>query len=173
MRLRSKLSLAQLPLALALVVVGFISRRTMARIDHYSQNILKDNYQSVLAAQRMRDAADALSREPSPAQERLFEQQLAFQETNITEVGERELTEKLRHDWEQFRARRDLPSLVALEHATNDILAVNEDAMVRKSNRAQRDAEQMSSALLTASIAAFLLGILAPTIFTTRLVRPP
>jgi signal transduction histidine kinase len=166
--------LAQLPLALALIIVGFVSRRTMVRMDHYSQDILKDNYQSVLAAQHMRDAADTMFREPAAwaAQERLFEQELEFQESNITEVGERERTEKLRRNWEQFRTRRDLPALVAVEHSTDDILVVNQDAMVRKSNRAQRDAERMSSALLSATIAAFVLGILASTFLTTRLVRP-
>jgi signal transduction histidine kinase len=172
--LRSKLLLAQLPLALALALVGFLARRTMARIDHYSQDILKDNYQSVLAAQHMRDAADTMFRDPSAwtAQERLFAQEIAFQESNITEAGERELTEKLRRNWEQFRQRRDLPALVAVERSTDDILGVNQDAMVRKSNRAQRDAERMSSLLFSASLAAFLLGILASTYLTTRLVRP-
>jgi two-component system, NtrC family, sensor histidine kinase KinB len=172
-RLRSKLLLAQLPLALALVLVGFLARRSMARMDHYSQDILKDNYQSVLAAQHMRDAVDALYRQPAQAaEERRFAQQLAFQESNITEAGERELTQTLRQNWEQFLARHDLPSLEAVEHSTNDILAVNQDAMVRKSNRAERDAERMSGLLLAATIAAFLLGIVTSTILTTRLVRP-
>jgi hypothetical protein len=66
MRLRSKLLLAQLPLAVALVLVGYGSRRTIAAMDRSSQDILEDNYLSVLAAQHMRDAADALDRTPQP-----------------------------------------------------------------------------------------------------------
>ncbi|HEX4458980.1 MAG TPA: hypothetical protein VIA18_13480, partial [Polyangia bacterium] len=62
MRLRSKLLLAQLPLALALALVGYVSRGTITTLDRSSQDILKDNYQSVLAAQRMRDSADELGR---------------------------------------------------------------------------------------------------------------
>ena len=64
MRLRSKLLLAQLPLALALVLVGYGARRTVDAMDRSSQDILKDNYASVLAAQHMRDAIDALDRCP-------------------------------------------------------------------------------------------------------------
>jgi signal transduction histidine kinase len=166
--------LAQVPLALALLLVGFVSRRTMATMNRYSQDILKDNYQSVLAAQTMRDAVDTIDRDPAAAaaQTRVFEQQLAFQETNITEVGEREATELLRRNWEHYRAHHDQAALIAVEHSTDDILVVNQDAMVRKSNRAQRDAARMSSALLSATVAACLLGILASTILTTRLVRP-
>jgi NtrC-family two-component system sensor histidine kinase KinB len=202
MRLRSKLLLAQLPLALALVLVGFASRRTTATMSRYSQDILKDNHQSVLAAQHMRDAADELGRlaarhalgagEPDAravAGERdRFERELRFQEGNITEVGEREMTERLRASWMRLQAELDallpappsrdayfqqlVPALVAVERGSDDIIAVNQDAMVRKSDRAQRDADRMNEALLSATVAACLLGILASTVLTTRLVRP-
>src|SRR6185312_6021435 len=42
----------------------------------------------------------------------------------------------------------------------------------RKSQRARRNAERMNGAMSTATLAACLLGILASTILTTRLVRP-
>ena len=112
MTLRSKLLLAQLPLALALVLVGVrVAPAPIASLDQRSQDILKDNHQSVLAAQRMRDAADALARQArvagaaartrrawrrSTQQRRAFEHELAFQEGNVTEPGERELTAQLR-----------------------------------------------------------------------------
>jgi signal transduction histidine kinase len=210
MRLRSKLLLAQLPLALALVLVGYVSRRTIANMEHHSQDILKDNYLSVLAAQHMRDHADALGRDaaaqalglrPVDAAEWArrrdgFERELRFQESNITEAGEREITERLRKSWLEYQAALEVmrragspsggpaagalakayaalePSLVAVERATDEVLDVNQDAMVRKSDRARRDAERMNGALLAATLAACLLGLLASTVLTTRLVRP-
>src|SRR5438045_3185057 len=107
MTLRGKLLLAQLPLAFSLLAVGVVSRRIMTSLDHNSQEILKDNYLSVLAAQRMRDAADAMGRialahaqgrkeaqvgalERSRTQ---FDRQLRFQEGNVTEPGELVVTE--------------------------------------------------------------------------------
>ena len=201
MRLRSKLLLAQVPLALALVLVGYVSRRTISTLDRSSQGILKDNYLSVLAAQRMRDAADSLDGQAlaralasgatvGPAgdgEERRFERELRFQESNITEVGEREMTERLRGHWQVLRQRLDelaaapsrqlyfgrvVPALLAVRRSTGDILAVNQDAMVRKSDRARRDAERMNAAMLALTLGACLLGILASTVLTTRLVRP-
>ena len=85
-----------------------------------------------------------------------FERELRFQESNITEVGEREMTERLRASWQRYAAELDAasraapdgeratstrvePSLVAVERSTDDILAVNQDAMVRKSERARRE----------------------------------
>ncbi|HEY2744980.1 MAG TPA: ATP-binding protein [Polyangia bacterium] len=205
MRLRSKLLLAQLPLALALVLVGYGSRRTIGAMDRSSQDILKDNYLSVVAAQRMRDAADAVDRlaaahashRPGAAAElegarAAFDKELQFQEGNITEAGERDITARLQRNWEELQARVDelmrapsdgsaaldryltgvVPALIAVQRSTDEILDVNQDAMVRKSQRARRDAERISGAMSTATLAACLLGILASTILTTRLVRP-
>jgi len=204
MRLRSKLLLAQLPLALALVLVGYGSRRTIGAMDRSSQDILKDNYLSVVAAQHMRNAADGLDRlaathaaggravraDEVAAERAAFERELSFQEGNITESGERESTERLRRRWRAYAARIDelmgapadqamaryaegaLPALAELERTLGEILDVNQDAMVRKSQRARRDAERMNGAMSTATLAACLLGILASTILTTRLVRP-
>jgi hypothetical protein len=119
--LRTKLILAQVPLALSLLAIGVVSRRTVLALDHNAQNILKDNYQSVLAAQRMREEADALQRlalhhafaETTPGgegsrRESSFERQLDVQEHNITEVGEREMTVRLRQSWRRFRDEWDL-----------------------------------------------------------------
>jgi hypothetical protein len=117
MTLRSKLLLAQVPLALSLVVVGVASRSTVSALSNNAQYILKDNYLSVLAAQRMRDAADAMARdalaharsqpvESAAAAERrrvTFERELGFQLGNITEVGEREMTERARASWARFQ----------------------------------------------------------------------
>jgi signal transduction histidine kinase/HAMP domain-containing protein len=196
--------LAQLPLALSLLVVGAVSRRTVTQLDRNSQDILKDNYLSVLAAQRMRDSADAMARAAlahaaeralpaAAARERCrqtFERELKFQESNITEIGEREMTERLRGHWTVFQHQFDQlmetapttardtyftqlePTLIALEEATNDITAVNQDAMVRKSERARASSVELSGVIVVVTFAAFLIGILASSYLTNRLTRP-
>jgi signal transduction histidine kinase/HAMP domain-containing protein len=196
--------LAQLPLALSLVLVGVVSRQTVGALDHNSQDILKDNYLSVLAAQRMRDAADALERaalarargraHPSAAdldrQRGSFERELRFQEGNITEVGEREATARVRAGWAELQdalaqvlgasdaeaeavyfARLE-PTLLALRTGTNEILALNQDAMVRKSDRARKSAQHMSTLMLVVTLAAIALGFWGSLFFTDRLTRP-
>jgi signal transduction histidine kinase len=200
MTLRAKLLLAQLPLALSLVLVGAVSRKTVQSLDFNAQDILKDNYLSVLAAQRMRDSADALAdaalshvrnRPVTANLDRLrqsFEHELQFQEGNITEPGEREMTARLRQSWSRLRAELDgimqspddesryfdnlRPLLAEVHSAANDIVSVNQDAMVRKSDRARRSAERNSALMLGVTVGAFLLGIIASVYLTNRLTRP-
>ena len=60
MSLRAKLLLAQLPLALALVLVGVVAMWSVSMLSDLSQLILKDNYRSVLAAERMKESIERL-----------------------------------------------------------------------------------------------------------------
>ncbi|HEX9101551.1 MAG TPA: ATP-binding protein, partial [Polyangia bacterium] len=101
-----------------------------------------------------------------------FEHELAFQDGNITEAGERELTERLHARWTRFSARPDEEGLTALEATLDEITDLNQDAMVRKSEAARRSAERMSAALVAVTLAAFVVGILASGYLTNRLTRP-
>ncbi|HKD36751.1 MAG TPA: MCP four helix bundle domain-containing protein, partial [Pirellulales bacterium] len=119
MSLRAKLLLAQLPLALALVAVGVVAMWSVSMLSDLSQLILRDNYQSVLAAERMKESLERLdsaaifivagerSRAEPQAAEHLgkFEQQLKIQEQNITEYDQHEdvATAKLRRQWDTYR----------------------------------------------------------------------
>ena len=60
MTLRARLLLAQLPLVLAVLVVGALALQTLRSLGTASQNILTANYRSVLAAQRMKEAAERI-----------------------------------------------------------------------------------------------------------------
>ena len=60
MNLYRKLLLAQAPIALALTVVGIFSVVVVSFLGSHSQTILKDNYRSVLAAQRMKEAIERM-----------------------------------------------------------------------------------------------------------------
>src|SRR5512137_1562737 len=165
MTLRRRLLLAQVPLAAALLVVGAASLRTVSFLGDRSETILQDNYRSVLASQRMGDALDGLDREAllralsQPAVERAqalrdrFESELRIQEGNLTEPGEGELTERVRAAWTAYLAAERsqegandrLPAYLgslqrdsfALRAAIEDVLSLNQDAMVRKSNHAR------------------------------------
>jgi NtrC-family two-component system sensor histidine kinase KinB len=117
MILRHKLMLAQTPLALALLVVGLVAVDTLRELGRAGQDILADNYRSVLA---MQDIIEHLERLDSAA---LFvvagerqrggeragthagqlEETLRIQEGNITEPGEAEATHRLRGAWGGYR----------------------------------------------------------------------
>ena len=55
-----KLLLAEAPLAVALALVCVVSIVVISSLGSHSQTILKDNYRSVLAAQRMKEAIERM-----------------------------------------------------------------------------------------------------------------
>jgi NtrC-family two-component system sensor histidine kinase KinB len=116
--LRAKLLLAQAPLAVALVAVGILAAATISRLGQNSDAILKDNYRSVLAIERMQEAtermqdgaallliggADEAAVARAAQQRHLFESELRVQENNITEPGELEATQRLRYAWTAYQ----------------------------------------------------------------------
>jgi two-component system, NtrC family, sensor histidine kinase KinB len=119
--LRTRLLLAQAPLAAGLVLVGLVALNTLDTLGQSSQLILRDNFRSVLAAQRMKDAVERVDSaaafraagrpdkadEQAPANVRAFETQLEAQERNITEPGEAEATQRLRGAWNEYLAKYD------------------------------------------------------------------
>ncbi|HEV3416079.1 MAG TPA: hypothetical protein VG056_04680, partial [Pirellulales bacterium] len=104
MSLRAKLLFAQLPLAMALVLLGVVAVWGVSALSHQSELILKDNYRSVLAAQRMKESIERLDSaaifivagernraEPQIAEHlKKFAAELQVQENNVTEFDQRE-----------------------------------------------------------------------------------
>jgi signal transduction histidine kinase len=122
MLLKTKLLLAQAPLALALLLLGVIAITTIGQLGSHSERILKDNYRSVLAAQRMKEAIErmdsaalfiALGRREAGKQlawrnRSLFEEELEIQIKNITEKGEQEASEALLTRWRDYVASYEM-----------------------------------------------------------------
>ncbi len=202
MRLRSKLLLAQAPLAVVLVLLGVLSTRVISFLGHNAELILRDNYRSVLAAERMKEAAQVLDHDAlllsagraPPAHDSAprgrLEAELRDQEGNLTEPGEAEATAEIRRRWDGYAASLDRfaaapaaarqalylettrPAFLALVRSVDEILAINQDAMVRKSERAQREAQRTGEVVVGVTAAVLLLGALVASALTARLLRP-
>jgi signal transduction histidine kinase len=204
-KLKTKLVFAQAPLVLAVTFIGIVSGLVTARLGEQSTQVLDDNFRSVLAAQGMAEALDALDdaavtllagRDPPAGFDwdrylREFQGQLQVQVNNITEPGEVEATRRLEAVWRSYRDRlaryRQLsvraareeaylqelrPALVRVETAAAEILTINQDTMVRKSQRAGRLAEQFELLVLAAVLVMALLGLMGSIWLTNRLLRP-
>ncbi len=206
MSLRAKLLLAQAPLAVALALICILSVMMISSLGSHSQTILKDNYRSVLAIQRMLEALERLEdsasvvvlaalrdeeRQKAAEYRQQFENELKVQEGNITEHGEREITQRLRKLWMSYQEKFDHlqeitdseeakrfyfaelePTFREVKTAAETILAMNQDAMVRKSDDVRRTAERMNTVMGTAVIGVLLLGLFLSITFTRRLLRP-
>jgi len=120
-----------------------------------------------------------------------LDDELRVQEGNITESGERDATIRLRAAWTAYRAAIDelrkapeasglddryfstlLPRFLAVKDAADEILALNQDAMIHKSDRAQRLASESNTLLIAVSVAGLVLGLIASSIMTSRVLRP-
>jgi signal transduction histidine kinase len=205
MKLGTKLTLAQLPLVIALVLTIAIGSVVTRRLARGSEDILKDNYQSVLAAEGMKEYAEridsgiafAVMGQAARGLDQIddntpkFESELRAQEANITEPGEREATQQLRAVWTAYRAAVAevheapeavgladryfatlLPGFLAVKAAADVILTLNQDAMMQKSDRAQRLAGEWNTLLVAVSIAGLVLGLIASSVMTSRVLRP-
>ncbi|MBF5045247.1 HAMP domain-containing protein [Aggregicoccus sp. 17bor-14] len=205
MSLRTRLLLAQAPLALALALVGLLAVLTLRSVGESGMQILADNYRSLLALQRMQEALERIDsgvlllaageRERGLGQvsrfRQRFEQELRVQEGNLTEPGEREATAQLRARWgrcqqeleaavaaEDPRAvrvqylRATEPALRALESAAAQVLALNQDAMVRKSERQRQQSERANALALGGVLAALALGLGTGVALTRRALQP-
>ena len=200
MTFRSRLLLAQAPLAAALLLVGAASLRTVSALGESAETSLEDNYRSAVAAQRMAAALEEMNRDallqalgwplaaPAGGGERRFEEELAGQWENITEPGEAEATHKLRLLWDRYRAEEARarggvapvetylgPLQAARESvraATDQILALNAEAMQRKARDANATARRLLQLMLIATGVALALGVLASTTLTARTAQP-
>ena len=205
MNFYKKLLLAQSPIALALVSLGIFSVVAISYLGSHSQTILKDNYRSVLAAQRMKEAIERMDSaalflvagqqqkgvQQAAKYRPIFEAELKVQESNITEAGEKQFTAGLRAAWTDYQATLDrlqaTPSadeirrlyfsefeaaFYKVKASADEILAINQDAMVRKSDDVRRTAERMNAITITVALAALALGVLVSTFLTRRMLQP-
>ncbi len=194
MTLRAKILLAQTPLAAALALIALLAALTNASLGRNTASILQDNYRSVLAVEQMKEALDRLDAAttppaaPSPGEPRdvaphlaRFEQALSVQRSNVTERGEPAATAALIKAWTAYRdaltqglgGAEPLRALyLDTRRAADRILELNQDAMVGKRDRARREADRASAAMVATALIASLIGLLASTVLTRRILRP-
>jgi two-component system, NtrC family, sensor histidine kinase KinB len=203
--LRTRLLLAQGPLAVALALVGVMSVATLTDLAKSGPRILADNYRSVLAAQRMKEAIermdsaalflvigeDALGLRQAAENRPRFESELRVEEQNITEPGEQQAATELRRGWTDYekafdafvqlkghaeRRARYLDVLskgfVRVKDSADTILAINQDAMVERSEQERHRTELARTLTVLAVLAALLAGLLASGSLTARALRP-
>ena len=196
--------LCMAPLVAALALVGIVSGMVAGVLARQPGHIWKDNYRSVLSAQRMKesverlydfalfDLLDAKLAPPSVGEHvKTFEHELLVESKNITEPGEAEAVATLRKTWAeyqaalaQFHAESDLAkrrnaifpivtrAFGNIKKAADEILDINQDAMVLKGQRTEQRAARFERYLTVAVLVASVLGLLASVSLTTRLLRP-
>lgn len=214
MGIRVKLVIALGGLMLIMAVVGMVSIHTLNETSQAIARILRDNYDSVAACGSMRIAIDKLDHQaelllwgnpPEALQQRdaaiqEFQQNLKFQQGNVTVKGEQELTDQLGEAWKSYRGgveefyrladlppRRELyrqqlqPRSREVREIVQKIIDLNLNNMVAVDGQAQKRSAQARKAMILLlviglGIGAGLIvltgpGILRPIAGLTRSVR--
>jgi len=125
--LRTKLLLSLSPLLVALLVTVVLGSKITTSLGRSSQRVLAENYRSVLAAERMKEAVERidsaamfvvagrpdLAGPQNTSSEKRFEEELRVEQANITEPGEDGAAADLSRAWTLYQG--ELAKFRALE----------------------------------------------------------
>ncbi len=121
MTIKAKISSALAFLFAIILLLGGLGAYYLNQLADDSQAILKDNYISLEYASGMQKALLDLGNDPDALSD--FEVNLHKQEGNITEVGERTLTQTVRRDFE--RLKKSLPGTKSVGQVPVDTETMN------------------------------------------------
>ena len=157
MKIKTKLALAVGVLFFFIALLSALAIRQVYLLSQDTKNILEANYISLDYTRNMHKLMD----KPVIADEDLieFEKLLAKQNTNITEIGEKELTQDLQAHFVQLRSQPDSPVFISnIRKDLNDIMKLNMDAILRKSDTAGQTADNSILWISITSAFCFIIG---------------
>lgn len=140
MKLKTKLSLGMGFLFAVILIFGILGIFYITRLKDDATRIIENNHESLVYTNHMERALNSLQTSNNALTE--FEKYLKKQETNITEIGEKEQTENLRRNFELLKTDKQNGSTI-LEIRTNLIAVseINQNAILRKNEIAQHTAD--------------------------------
>ena len=205
MGIRTKLVIAFAGLLLIVAVVGVLSVHTLNESSLAIERILRENYDTVAACDHMKVALERLDRQaelclwedrPEVCKQSQpvldeFDQNLRFQQGNVTVPGEQELNDRLTESWKSYRRdlgnfyqisdlaerrefyrHRVLPRSQEVREATQKIIALNLNNMVAADGQAQQRAAQTRKAMLFLLFIGIGIGVGFTVLAGPAILRP-
>ena len=139
-RLKTKLSLGLIFLFIVILLFGILGIAYINILSRDADLVLKNNHESLVYSNNMFRALESINSRKDAIQ--IFEENLVKQENNITEVGEKEVTQQLRKDFEELKANPSDPSnYPEIRQSLIRVQDLNEMAILRKNATVQKTAE--------------------------------
>ncbi|MCF0069173.1 cell wall metabolism sensor histidine kinase WalK [Dyadobacter sp. CY261] len=161
MKIKTKLRLGIGLLFAMITVLAVVGIRQVGLLSADSRNILVANHNSLEYTRQMLRALDDLEVHAGALD--VFKKNLQAQQKNVTEVGERELTEQLVGHFEKLRMNiRDKETIALIRTDALEIMSINLDAINHKSHIASQTAK---SSMVWIGITGTLCFIIAFTLF--------
>jgi len=141
MKIKTKLVLGVGLLFAMIVGLTAISTTYINKLSDDSKNILTDNYNTLAYCRQMLNALnDDIT---NPEAQKNFQENLAKQTATITEVGEKELTDKVTVDFARImQTPNDRLLIKTIQRDITDIMLLNMQAIQRKSEVATKTADR-------------------------------
>lgn len=146
-KLKAKVTLGVVFLFMLLLLVGGTSFFYLNKTITNQRYILKDNYETIEYTKNMLQALDSTNGKA------VFEKNLRYQEGNITEAGEKQVTDTLRSHFNLYETKPDSMELVAaIRNDIIKIMRINLAAIIEKNKTMAKNSENAKfiiSVLLT------------------------
>jgi len=141
-KIKTKISLGLILLFIVILFISVVGIYSINRLANDSNEILIANYESLQYAKNMQQSLDEMESNDSSATSK-FEKNLSAQEKNITEIGEREVTNELRNQFGQLiNSGRTPGKILSVRSLIYQVMELNMNAIVRKNIEAQRTADK-------------------------------
>lgn len=158
-------------LLLVIVSLGVFSSQSTQMMKRNTENILKDNYNSVNYAQKMIMAVDMFNKD-SIAAARLFMENLRLQEKNVTEREEKITTLQLENNYQRFVLHSHNGNKLRLVETINHLIKLNTDAICLKSAAAVNRAYHTLIWTIVLSIVSAMIAVFMLVKFPKMLTSP-
>jgi methyl-accepting chemotaxis protein len=140
MKLKTKLSLGLSFLFAVILAFGILGFFYINKLSNDASRVLKNNHESLVYANNMLKALEDIPAKKNAF--KIFDDNLKKQEANITEPGEKESTEELRKNFTELLLNPgDSTNYPQLRHSLQVINDLNQDAILKKNEVAQKTAE--------------------------------
>ena len=171
MKTKNRIALSLGILLIVILSMGIFASGSTQMIKHNTENILKDNYNSVMYSQNMLHAISTYDRDTVKAI-RLFTTNMHLQANNVTELNEKTITSQLIIDYASFRKKNDVKSRLQLENTINRIIRLNTDAIRLKSESAVDAAQNVTWLTLLLSVVSTMIAVFMLLKFPKMLTSP-
>lgn len=177
MNLKTKINLGFLAMLLLVLSIGGYAYYSLRQLDRSTHDVLKANLYSVNLGLRMLKSLDQLAKQPlaDTAGTASFTVALREEARNVTEPGEQQVVDDLRHTTQQLQRHQQQAQRAAaagqaaplgitaepyvLGGLTYQMIALNTDALNRKTEAANQRADQANRNLLVFITLAGLLAL--------------
>ncbi|MDQ1805759.1 ATP-binding protein [Chryseobacterium sp. CKR4-1] len=159
MKLKTKLTLGVGLLFLLIVLLSVIGSVYINKLKSDTEKILTANYNSLEYSKNMLIALDRMSTD-SVVSVRDFEKNNALQEHNLSEIGEKEITQNLKIHFSSYLKQPDYKKEKLIREDLVKIMSLNMKGIERKSDTAIITAERATFWIVSLGTVCFLIAFI-------------